>query len=152
MRNNSARCYAGGVNSNAGEEYHVLYEPRFNGSRIVLDEVGREEIQPKINAFAPYTDLMYMLSRLKVGDSSVLSSSSPLYGDFSAMPDNPIDAINLVHNAEAKFLALPAEEKGRYNNDFKVWLASMFSSAELAVGDVSRESMIENKEEKVDEP
>ena len=115
------------IRSCSGSEYHVLYEPRFDGQRLSLVEVGREEIQPRIEAYAPYTDLVYMLSRLKVNDFSVLSSRQPLYGDFSGMPDNPVDAINLVHNAERRFGELPAEEKQKYNNDYRVWLSRLFT-------------------------
>ena len=84
----------------AGSKYHILREPRFDGKTLSLVEVGREEIQPKIEAYAPYTDLVYMLSRLKVNDFSVINDKQPLYGDFSGMPTNPVDAINLIHSAE----------------------------------------------------
>lgn len=115
----------------AGSKYHIIYESRFNGRTLCLVEVGREEIQPKINAFAPYTDLVYMLSRLKVNDFSVLSSRPPMYGDFSGLPANPVDAINLVHSAESAFAGLPLDEKQKFNNDYRVWLASVFSGSGL---------------------
>lgn len=115
------------IRSCPGSEYHVLYEPRFDGQKLSLVEIGREEIQAKIEAYAPYTDLVYMLSRLKVNDFSVLSQSRPLYGDFSCMPDNPVDAINLVHGAERAFAELSTEEKQTYNNDYRVWLSQLFS-------------------------
>lgn len=111
----------------SGSEFHILYESLFDGTKVSLVEVGREEIQPKIEAYAPYTDLVYMLSRLKVNDFSVLSSRPPLYGDFSGIPDNPVDAINLVHSAERKFGELSAEEKQKYNNDYRVWLSQLFT-------------------------
>ena len=128
MRNVNARLPDyDSIRSCSGSEYHVLFEPRFDGTKLSLVEVGREEIQPKIEAYAPYTDLVYMLSRLKVNDFSVLSSRRPLYGDFSGMPDNPVDAINLVHSAERKFGELSVEEKQKYNNDYRVWLSQLFT-------------------------
>lgn len=111
--------------TSSGNREHIRYEPRFNGSTVVLREVGREDIQQRINAFAPYTDLNYMLSRLKVGDSSVLNSRQPMYGDFTGLPTNGIDAVNLVQTAESRFLELSAEDRQKFNNDFRVWLASM---------------------------
>lgn len=128
------------IRSCPGSEYHVLREPRFDGTKLSLVEVGREEIQPKIEAYAPFTDLVYMLSRLKVNDFSVLAQSAPMYGDFSELPDNPVDAINLVHNAERRFSELPIEEKQKYNNDYRVWLSQLFTldaSAPL-VDDIKR--------------
>ena len=110
-----------------GDKVHIIYGSRFNGSKVVLVEEGRQDIQESINAHAPYTDLAYMLSRLKVGDTSVLSSKRPIYGDFSGMPANPVDAINMVHAAESHFNTMSFEEKQKYNNDYRVWLASIFA-------------------------
>lgn len=121
-----------------GERIHTLYDSRFDGSRVVLEESGSFDLQERINSYAPYTDISYMLNRLKVGDNSVLSSRAPLYGDFSGMPDNPADAINLYHGAERAFSQLSADEKLAYNNDFRVWLASLMAgsnSVERAVSD-----------------
>lgn len=108
-----------------GSPFHDLFEPRFNGSHVVLKKTGRENIQERIEAFGPYTDLNYMLSRLKAGDPSVLSTRAAMYGDFSSMPSNPIDAINLIHNAEASFSQLPEEERSKHNNDYRRWLAAL---------------------------
>lgn len=116
----------------SGERIHILYDSRFDGSRVVLEESGSFDLQDRINSFAPYTDISYMLNRLKVGDSSVLSNRTPLYGDFSGMPDNPADAINLYHGAERAFAQLSAEEKLIYNNDFRVWLAQLMAGCTSA--------------------
>lgn len=132
MRNPNARVPdPRSIVSCSGSKYHVIYESRFNGQSLCLVEVGREEISPKINAYAPYTDLVYMLSRLKVNDFSVLNSRPPMYGDFSGLPANPVDAINLVHSAESAFASLPLDEKQKYNNDYRVWLAGVFSGSGL---------------------
>ena len=64
-----------------GSRIKAVFEPRFNGHKIVLDKVGEMDIQEKIEAFAPFSDLNYMLHRLKVGDRSVISVNPPLYGD-----------------------------------------------------------------------
>lgn len=112
-----------------GERIHTLYDSRFDGSRVVLEESGSFDLQERINSFAPYTDISYMLNRLKVGDNSVLSSRSALYGDFTGMPDNPADAINIYHGAERAFSLLSTEEKLAYNNDFRVWLASLMAGS-----------------------
>lgn len=148
MRNAHASiCDPHSFLSNAGSRYHVLYEGRFNGRTMSLVEVGREEIQPKIESYAPYTDLVYMLSRLKVNDTSVLSSRPPLYGDFSELPANPIDAINLVHSAESAFGRLSLDEKQKYNNDYRVWLASVFSCAATASPDqLAPDSSLDSEE------
>lgn len=117
-----------------GSPIHILHEARFNGSTLVMVETGQENIQDLIEAYAPYTDINYMLHRLSLGDTSVVTNRQALYGDFSQMPQNPVDAINLVHRAEDNFSSLPNDEKARYNNDWRVWLNSVLS------GDVPRET------------
>lgn len=102
---------------------HVIYEPRFDGRQLTVKAVGSEDIQERIESYAPYTDLNYMLQRLSVGDTAVCAKSPPMYGDFSGLPDNPVDAINLIHNAEANFSLLSSDEKAVYNNGFRRWLA-----------------------------
>ena len=139
----------------AGERIHTLYDSCFDGSRVVLKESGTFDIQERINSFAPYTDFSYMLNRLKVGDNSVLSSRTPFYGDFSGMPDNPTDAINLYHGAEQAFGQLSPEEKLAYNNDFRVWLASIMAgstSVDRPVSDPVPVLTDKKVEDVVDEP
>lgn len=93
----------------------------------MLVESGVSDIQQDIESFGRYTDLHYMLHRLSVGDRSVVSVRPAIYGDFSGLPTNPVDAINIVHSAESAFGALSMEERSRYNNDFRAWLAVVLS-------------------------
>ena len=110
-----------------GSRFHTHYDSRFDGRRVVLVESGVSDIQEAIEAFGRYTDLHYMLHRLSVGDSSVISARVPMYGDFSGLPTNPVDAINIVSSAESAFGQLSMEERATYNNDFRAWLASRLS-------------------------
>lgn len=110
-----------------GSKIHTHYEPRFNGTSVELVESGTTDIQKEIEAYGKYTDIHYMLHRLTVGDRSVLSIKAPIYGDFSGMPSNPVDAINLVHSAESAFGKLSLDERANYNNDYRAWLAAVLS-------------------------
>jgi hypothetical protein len=109
----------------------VKYEGRFNGRHGTLTAVGSIDTQEIIEAFGPLTDINFMLHRLSMGDSSVLSSRSPMYGDFSGLPSNPIDAINLVENARSSFLSLSVEDRQKYNNDYRVWLSCILSGSPM---------------------
>lgn len=119
--------------SNPGSRFHTHYESRFDGKRVVLVESGVTDVQQSIEAFGKYTDLHYMLHRLSVGDNSVLTNRRPMYGDFSSLPSNPVDAINIVHSAESAFGHLSSEERAEYNNDFRAWLASRLSGSPPSV-------------------
>lgn len=110
-----------------GSRVHTHYESKFDGKGITLVESGATDIQTEIESYGKYTDLHYMLHRLSVGDQNVLTKRTPLYGDFTAFPTNPIDAINLVHSAESRFGELSLEDRAAYNNDFRTWLAAVLS-------------------------
>lgn len=109
--------------SPAGSRVLLHHEARFNGERTVIVESGRSDIQDAINSYAPFCDINYMLTRLKVGDSSVLNQVSPMYGDFSGLPSCPHDIFNIVKSAESSFNALSSQERQNFNNDFRVWLS-----------------------------
>ena len=113
--------------TNPGESLARIFEPFFNGSTTVLKEVGKRNIQELMDAQAPQCDIAYMLTRLKAGDSSVLSSSTPLFGDFSELSHNPADVLNLTRNAELSFGSLSKEERVKYNNDWRVYFSSLLA-------------------------
>ncbi len=135
-----------------GSRDKIVFESRFNGRSLVVEPTGKFDIQADIESYAPFCDLNYMLSRLRVGDSSVLASRQAMYGDFSGLPDNPIDAINLVRNAESRFAMLSAEEKLTYNNDYRVWLADLMSGASVAPSSDSAGVELNVKEAESSEP
>lgn len=115
-----------------GSSLRTVYEGRFDGQTFSVVETGQQNIQDLIESYAPYTDLDYMLHRLSLGDMSVVSQRSAMYGDFSGMPTNPVDAINLVHNAEEQFAQLTPDERKACNNDWRVWLSQLMSGTPVA--------------------
>ncbi len=116
----------------SGDSIHHICTGRFDGHTLKVVETGTEDIQQSIQAHAPFTDLRYMLSRLSVGDQSVISSREPMYGDFSGLFDNPVDAINAVNDARSRFDLLSAEDKKACNNDWRVWFASLLNNTAVA--------------------
>lgn len=130
MRNKNARIpNIASINTYAGSPIRQILEPRFDGSTTKLVSVGEENIQDFYEAQAPLTDINYMLNRLALGDTSVLSSRCPMYGDFTGLPSDPIEALNLVHQSERAFAQLSVDEKQKYNNDWKLWFADILSGA-----------------------
>lgn len=138
MRNKEAKIpNIESIHTFSGSPVRPILEPRFDGTITKLVSVGEENIQDRIEAEAPYTDINYMLNRLSLGDISVLSQKRPMYGDFTGLPSDPIEALNLVHQSEFAFSQLSSEEKLKFNNDWKRWFADILSSH----GDVSRETI-----------
>lgn len=120
------------IHTHHGSPIHQILEPRFNGSTTKLVVTGEENIQDRIEAEAPYTDINYMLHRLSLGDQSVLSRKQAMYGDFSGLPSDPIEALNLVHESERAFGRLTVEEKQKYNNDWKLWFTDILSGRSVS--------------------
>lgn len=119
-----------------GSKIHTHYEPQFDGKTVVLVESGVTDIQDEIESYGRYTDMHYMLHRLSIGDRNVLTKRTPLYGDFTGMPGNPVDAINLLHTAESRFAEMSLEERATYNNDYRMWLATVLSGKAVSVDSV----------------
>lgn len=133
MRNKQARIpNISSIHTFAGSPIHQILEPRFNGSSTQLVVTGEENIQDRIEAEAPYSDINYMLHRLSLGDQSVLSRKQAMYGDFTGLPSDPIEALNLVHESEAAFGQLTADEKSKYNNDWRKWFADILSNRTIS--------------------
>lgn len=118
-----------GEATNPGEEFARIFEPYFDGSTTSLREVGKRNVQEEMDAYAPYTDIAYMLNQLKVGDTSVLAHSQAYYGDFSDLSNNPADVINTVRSAEAAFGQLSAADRAAYGNDWRVWFTAQLQAS-----------------------
>lgn len=133
MRNKQARIpNIGSIYTYAGSPIHEILEPRFDGTVTRLVVTGEENIQERMEAEAPMTDINYMLHRLSLGDQSVISPRRPMYGDFTGLPSDPIEALNLVHQSENAFSLLSADEKRKYNNDWKQWFADLLSNRNVS--------------------
>lgn len=116
---------AGDIATSPGSRTETLFTPKFNGSEIVLVKSGTVDVQERIDSYAPYCDIRYMLTQLRLGDRSVLSPKQPLYGDFSGMPSHPVDAINFISDVQSTFDRLPDETKLACNNDWRVYFTQL---------------------------
>lgn len=119
----------GSFKTDPGKRIQPIYEPRFDGKTTTLQRVGTKDIQDEINSYEPYTDIAYMLHRLSIGDTSVLTKSTPVYGDFTVLPEHPMDIINYVSAAENAFSSLSAEDRAKYGNSWRVWVSDLFNAA-----------------------
>lgn len=136
----------------SGSRKKPIYTPRFDGECISLRETGSIDIQDSINSYAPYCDLRYMLTRLKAGDCSVLSSRPPCYGDFTGLPGNPVDTLNLIHDVERSFSELPAEVRSSCNNDWRVYFTRLctgdFNDSPVVSPDLSSSDIVSSDSSK----
>lgn len=110
----------------AGEASHILYTGVWQTDRLVLVESGSVDLQERIQAQAPSTDLAFMVKRLKLGDNSVLTQKQPLYGDFTQLPVDGSQLVNTLLHAEYAFNQLPVDERKKHGYDYRSWMSSIF--------------------------
>ena len=94
---------------------------------IKLTEVDQIDIKAEINSHAATCDMAYILSRLKSGDSSVLSVQSGVYGDFTVFPRTYAEMLQLVQSGEDTFNSLPLDVRASFDNNIQKWFASIGS-------------------------
>lgn len=105
-----------------GDEFKITYTAKIldNGT-IFLKESGKENIQAKIDSFRDQTDMAYILRQLMLGDTSVLRDGA-MYGDFTIMPNNMLDAMQLMIDGERAFYELDLETRQKFDNNFRNWM------------------------------
>lgn len=107
-----------------GSDVHVLYSSKILPSgEIRLTPCGKESISEKINSQKHFTDISYIVSRLQMGDTSVLRDGA-MYGDFTKVPKTLAESLQLVIDGQRKFDQLPLEVKNKFNNSYYAWLSS----------------------------
>lgn len=88
-----------------------------------LVEAGKENIQEYIQSFADSTDINNIMTRLANGDVSVLNKSVPQFGDFTGMPSNLAEFMQLEIDCKNLFDSLPIETKKQFDMDKNKFLA-----------------------------
>ena len=127
MRNPNVRVRTpSDVSTCSGE----LFKPVLSGKlmpdgTIKLTEVDQIDIKAEINSHASTCDMAYILSRLKVGDVSVLSAKEGAYGDFTVFPKTYAEMLQLVQSGEEAFDSLPLDVRSSFDNDINKWFASI---------------------------
>lgn len=113
---------------------------------MCLSEAGVVDLQERIQCQAPSTDLAFMIKRLKLGDTSVLCKSQPIYGDFTQFPSDGSQLVNTLLHAEFTFNQLSVDERRKYGFDYRSWLSSIFTAVERPVVTDTVEKPVEKKE------
>ena len=108
--------------SASGSRKKKVYGPRFDGKKLTLIETGEMDIQDEINSHAMECDMSYILSRLGMGDTSVLNSNSPIFADFHDLPSNFREVLDVALNTENIFNRLPVEVRKQFDNDYREFI------------------------------
>ena len=117
-----------------GDKFHLEYaSKRMPDGTLKLSESGRTDIQAKIQSYASECDMAVIISKLKYGDTSVLSSKQPMYGDFTQFPSSYAEMLDLVTRSEKAFDSLSPSIKQQFDNDIAKWFSSIGSPEWLRI-------------------
>lgn len=111
--------------SEVGSRVKVKYSSKYDkDGNIVLVEVGTEDVYDYIQSFAASVDINNIMQRFNGGDSSALLKVQGVYGDFSDVPDNWSDVLNVLNEGRLSFDRLPKDIKEQFGNDFYRYVSS----------------------------
>lgn len=121
----------------AGDRYHTIYSPKVleNGT-IELVETGKDDIQEYIDSQREQTDIHYIMQRLQLGDTSVLTNREPMYGDFTKFPKTQAEILQLMIDAKHEFEHLPLDVRNKFDGDFNKWFVSLGNAPDVIKEDI----------------
>lgn len=77
-----------------------------SGDEVFTQQSGKDEC-----------DINLIVERAKRGAQINVSARVPMYGDFTEVPTDLRDAMNIVRKADEAFMALDAQVRKRFDND-----------------------------------
>lgn len=111
--------------SESGSGLHDVFNAKvLPDGRIDLVKTGVEDIHAKIQAEKACTDMSYIIAKIESGDMSVIDDRNAMYGDFTTMPSNLAEMMQLQIDANRMFDSLPVEVKKEFDNDRNKFFAS----------------------------
>lgn len=116
----------GRVRAEHGHREHKLYGAVFDeAGRIHLEEKGTENLYDYIQSFADSVDIHVILKRFANGETDVMSKVQGFYGDFTGLPSNYAEMLNVVQNGENMFMQMPVEMRAKFNHNFNEFMTCL---------------------------
>lgn len=113
------------VITNAGSPERITYAGHYDEKgRVVLEEVGRENLYDFIQSHAESCDIHVLMKRYQNGDVSALSQRQGFFGDVLDFPKTYAEALNHMQEMERQFMALPIDVREKFGHSFSQFLAS----------------------------
>lgn len=114
------------VFSNVGSPIKTTFQLHYNEDGTEdLVESGTIDLYAMIQADADTVDIYNIVKRFENGDPSVLSRVQGTYGDFTEMPKNYAEVLNVAIKARADFDSLPVETRANFNHSFEQYLSTV---------------------------
>lgn len=120
--------------SDPGNAFEPILKMKFakDGSSEVVED-GFIDLRASIQSHAESVDLRTILQKYASGDVSVLSRTPGTYGDFTNMPQNMAEFLQLKINLEDTFSQLSANDRAFFDNNVDKFIASYGSPSFINV-------------------
>lgn len=133
-----------------GSPLHAIYRPVVGkDGTIELEISGYENTDEKIASYEESCDVHTLIKRFHDGDLTALNKRQGMYGDFTNMPKNMAEMLQLQIDAKIAFNSLDVETKKKFDNDLNKFLATAGSeewAEKLGYVEAKEEVIIEDKE------
>lgn len=108
-----------------GSPLHAIYKPVVGKDGIIELEIsGYENTDEKIASYEESCDIHTLIKRFNEGDLTALNKRQGMYGDFTNMPKNMAEMLQLQIDAKLAFNSLDVETKKKFDNDVNKFLAT----------------------------
>lgn len=109
-----------------GTKVKRLYTPKYTeDGTLELVESGLENQYDYIQSYKDSVNIHVLLEQYARGDINALSKIQGTYQDYSDMPRNYAEMLNMVITAESEFDRLPVEVKAQFGQSYERWLIEM---------------------------
>lgn len=111
--------------SNPGDPNRPIYKPVVSkDGSINLEVSGYENTDEMIASYEESCDIHTLIDRFNAGDLTALNKRQGMYGDFTNMPKNMAEMLQLQIDARIAFDSLDKETKKKFDNDINKFLAT----------------------------
>lgn len=108
-------------------KYQIEYKKEINKQtgKVKLVEKNKVNIYDKIQEYAEETKLSNILQRYNVNMLSQLKENETEIIDLTNMPENLLETMTAIKNAEYIWERQSKQTKAEFNNDFRQFIASL---------------------------
>lgn len=116
------------VRTASGERIKKLYGLAYDDDGVQqLVEKGKVDLYNEIQSHADSVDINVLLTRFCNGDVKALNKAETMFGDFTNLPTNYAEMLNVLNNADSFFNTLSNDVKAKFNNSSSQFIASLGS-------------------------
>lgn len=118
------------VSSEAGSATKTGFKMKLdvNGRRYLAED-GKIDTYQQIQSHKDSVDIEYIMTRFANGDTSVLSKTQGLYGDFTNIPTSINELQQRVMDAEKLFYQLPVETRQKFEHNPSIFYSMIGSES-----------------------